>query len=161
GLACLLLAEPVALLGQSASLGTDQILDPDTLADILGSSTFGRVLALRLGVAILLWVLLGSARAAPRRLGGVVFVLAAALAVIDGQASHAVGAQPPWLAMLANGAHLLAMAIWVGALVLVVTRRLPASGLGRVAGLALVVLVVSGVVMGLEHLTAPADLVLS
>ncbi len=161
GLACLLLAEPVALLGQSASLGTDQVLDPDTLTDILGSSTFGRVLALRVGVALLLWVVLGSARAAPRWLGAVVFALAAALAAIDGQASHAVGAQPPWLAQLANAAHLLAMAIWVGALVLVVTRRLPASALGRVAGVALAVLVVSGAVMGLEHLTVPADLVQS
>jgi copper transport protein len=161
GLACLLLAEPVALLGQSASLGTDQLLDPDTLTDILGSSTFGRVLALRVGVALLLWVVLGSARVAPRWLGGVVLALAGALAAIDGQASHAVGAQPPWLAQLANGAHLLAMAIWVGALVLVLTRRLPALGLGRVAGAALAVLVASGIVMGLEHLTAPGDLVQS
>ncbi len=161
GLACLLVAEPVALLGQSASLGNEQLLDSDTLTDILSSSTFGRVLALRVGVAILLWVLLGSARAAPRWLGWLVLLLAAALATIDGQASHAVDAQPAWLALLANGAHLLAMAIWVGALVLVVTRRLPAASLGRVAGLALAVLVASGLVLGVEHLTAPTDLLQS
>jgi len=161
GLACLLVAEPVALLGQSASLGTDQLLDPDTLTDILGSSTFGRVLALRVGVAILLWVVLGSTRAAPRWLGWLVLLLAAALATIDGQASHAVGAQPAWLALLANGIHLLAMAIWVGALVLVVTRRLPAASLGRVAGLALTLLVGTGLVLALEHLTGPTDLLQS
>jgi copper transport protein len=176
GLALLLLAEPVALLGQSASLGPEQALDPDLLADIAASS-FGRVLAWRLAVALLLWVLLGAAGGIPTRPAGRVGcpgrsrllvagagALAVALAVIDGQAAHAISARPEWLAFLANAAHLLAMAAWVGGLVLLVRSGRDGSARPNARTLALVALgtlVVTGTVMAFEHLTAPAELVTS
>jgi len=61
----MLLAEPVALLGQTSSLGLATMLDPAVVSDALDSG-FGRALAYRLGAAVLLWVLLGTAAQAPR-----------------------------------------------------------------------------------------------
>lgn len=51
GILVLLFAEGIALLAQSASLGTHTFFDLTFLSTVLGSS-FGRVLALRLGAAL-------------------------------------------------------------------------------------------------------------
>jgi len=185
GIALLLAAEPLALVGQLLSLGAGGSAEANGqfVGDVLASS-FGRVLAQRVGAAVLLWVLLGvldettsedTKATTETNSGGagvvtrVALAVGVALAVADGEASHAGnnGGGVAWLGYLANTAHVAAMGLWLGGLVtLIVLWRLldeteRASTLrrfGRVAGGALVVLIVSGSVMVVLHLSRPADL---
>lgn len=155
GILLMLVAEPVGLLGQTASLANEQLFNPDVLADILASS-FGQLMTERLGAALLLWVLLGVERQA-RLLKWGVTVLYLGLAVVDGQASHAVISDTVWLGLPANTIHLAAMGLWLGGLAcLVSVWNLPqAEGqkgivvrrFGRVAAICLGWLVVSGILM--------------
>ncbi len=155
GIGLLLLAEPLGLLGQTASLTNEQLFNPDVLADILASS-FGQVMTERLGAAILLWVLLGADRQGKPLKWGVTG-LYLGLALVDGQTSHAVISDSVWLGLPANTIHLAAMGLWLGGLVsLVAVWKIPQiegqKGLlvkrfGRVAGIALAWLVVSGSLM--------------
>lgn len=115
GTLTLVLAEGVALLAQSASLGTHALFDPAFLATVL-SSGFGRALALRLGAALALWVLVGIARQGNRQAVNVAFILGALLALADSTASHAITAPVVWLALLVTTLHLAAMGVWLGGL---------------------------------------------
>lgn len=162
GVLLMLLAEPLALAGQVASLrGTP--FDATIAGDALASS-YGRVLAQRLGAAVALWVLgvareegAAAARWAPRLALGVgLFV-----ALIDGEASHAAGTSPALVACLANATHLVAMAIWLGGLAALLAlwhSPLPAGvcgelarRFGRIAAVAVLVLLASGLLLAVEH----------
>lgn len=165
GILLLLVAEPIGLLGQTASLNSDQLFNPDVLADILASS-FGQLMTERLGAALLLWVLLGVERQSKLLKWGVM-ALYLGLAVVDGQASHAVISDTVWLGLPANTVHLAAMGLWLGGLVsLVYVWNLPQvegqkekliRRFGRVAAIALGWLVVSGILMSWLRLAGPAN----
>lgn len=169
GVVLLLGAEPLALLAQTTSLGTGAggPLDPDVVGGALDSS-FGRVLAQRLGAALLLWVLLGAARDASARATGAVAILGMALAFVDGEAAHAVGVRPVWLGMSLNALHVAAMGVWLGGVAALLSlwrlsrgtgrQRELVARLSRVAATALGILAVTGTVMAVQHLAAPADL---
>ncbi|HKV44636.1 MAG TPA: copper resistance protein CopC, partial [bacterium] len=115
GVLALLVAEPLALVAQASSLGAGigGPLDPGAIGDVLDSS-FGRVLAQRLGAALLLWVLAGAVRTGRDRVAVASLVLGVALACVDGQAAHAAGARPAWLGLGLNTLHVAAMGAWVG-----------------------------------------------
>ncbi len=167
GVVLLLLAEPLALLAQASSLGAAGALDPEVTSAALESS-FGRVLAQRFGAALLLWVLMGAARGGSVRATLGVAILGVALAYVDGEAAHAIGSRPAWLGMSTNTLHLAAMGAWVGGVTaLLRVWRLPEIAgarrevTARVAGMstaALSVLLVTGVVMAVQHLAGPVDL---
>src|SRR6202011_1630771 len=110
GIALLIAAEPIALVAQAASLGT---IDSPSLADVLGSA-FGRVLALRLAAALVLWGILG----APRETLGAgmwsVLVLGALLAGVDGLSGHTIRDLPAAAAVLLTAVHEGSMVVWVG-----------------------------------------------
>lgn len=166
GIGLLLVAEPIDLLGQSASLASDQLFNPDVLADILASS-FGQVLTERLGAAILLWVLLGSDRQSKLLKWGIT-ALYLGLALVDGQTSHAVISDSVWVGWPANTIHLAAMGLWVGGLVTLLTvwnipalegqRPVLVRRFGRLAAIALAWLVVSGLLMAWLRLKGLQDL---
>jgi copper transport protein len=166
GIGLLLVAEPVGLLGQSASLANEQLFNPDVLADILASS-FGQVMTERLGAAILLWVLLGNDRQGKLLKWGIT-ALYLGLALVDGQTSHAVISDSVWLGLPANTVHLAAMGLWLGGLASLVTAwktpeiQAQKGGIlrrfGQVAGIALAWLVVSGALMAWLRLARPEDL---
>jgi copper transport protein len=177
GIAALLLAEPVALLAQTASLGVAETFDAGLILQTLASS-FGRVLAQRAGAAVGLWVLAGAAsgatHAAPDGRGSRPAAVGAAglglaLAVIDGQASHAAGAGPPWLGLGINALHVMAMGAWVGGLFALLAiwtmpdlegqRGVVAERFGRLAAASLLVLAATGQAMAVLYLTRPADLI--
>ena len=164
GIALLVLAEPVALAGQAASLGS---LDQASMADVLGSA-FGRVLALRLGAPLLLWGILGAVRQAPKPAGWAVLALGAALAWVDGLAGHTVRDLPLPVAYLLTAVHVGAMAAWLGgfaALLLTLPglaeRRTLLAAFGRHAAVAVAILLGSGGLLALVHLRSPADLLFS
>jgi putative copper export protein len=165
GVVLLLVAEPIALAGQAAGLGSFPFFDEQSLTDLLGSS-FGLLLALRAGAALALWSLIG----AQRQSGGwipayLALGLGAALAAVDSASVHALrGPLPDWLSVPASALHEIAMAVWVGGLAgLVATwqgdggsRR--AGAFGRVAAIGILLLALSGAGLAAGHLRGPGDL---
>jgi copper transport protein len=149
GIALLLVAEPVALAAQALSLGL-------VAGDVLASS-FGRVLGLRLGAALLLWAAAGAVRQAGRGRAGLL-ALGGALAVVDGVAGHRLAGLPDAAALALGAAHEAAMAVWVGGLAAVLVASAGVHRFGRMALAAFAVLALSGAAMALAHLRAPADL---
>ncbi|HEX3641140.1 MAG TPA: CopD family protein, partial [Ktedonobacteraceae bacterium] len=167
GLVMLVLAEPVALVAQAASINPGALLDLSLLGDIMGTS-FGRVLAQRVGAALLLWILLGTVHYNARRARIAILILGLVLAVIDGEASHAISTQPIWLGMLANTLHIISMGVWVGGLVSLLVlwrqpevraqRSLIAWRFGQIASIAVIELVLSGIVLASLYVKRPEAL---
>ncbi len=168
GIILLVLAAPVALLGQTGSLGLAQLFDIDLAGDMLASS-FGRVLAQQVGAAVLLWVLAGPARQGSSLSRWAILLLGVVLCLGDGQSSHAVSSGPLLPGLAANTLHLAAMTVWVGGLVsLLAIWNLPElkasqaemlRRFGQLAALSLVALVLSGTLLAWLHLNRPFDLV--
>jgi copper transport protein len=164
GIVLLVAAEPIALVAQAASLGS---VDSPSLADVLGSA-FGRVLALRLAAALVLWGILG----APRETLGAgiwsVLVLGVLLAAVDGLSGHTIRGLPAAAGVVLTAVHEGSMVVWVGgfaALLAVVgaapDRRALVKRFGRLAAVSVGALILSGGLLALAHLKAPADLALS
>jgi len=149
GVALLVAAEPLALAAQAVSLGV--------VAGDLVVSSFGRVLGLRLGGALLLWAALGAVRQA-RRGWAALLALGAALALVDGLAGHRIAGVPDAAALALGAVHESAMAVWLGGLAAVLVTRTGAERFGRFALASFAVLVVSGAALALAHLRTPADL---
>ena len=170
GVLLLLIAEPLALLAQTASLGVSDALDPEVTSAALESS-FGRVLAQRLGAALLLWVLLGVAHDGSARAAQGIAILGLAVAFVDGEAAHAAGVRPAWLGLGINTLHVAAMGAWTGGLAaLLWVWRLPAladhlpqvaARTGRAFAAWVAVLAATGIIMAIQHFTAPGDVFLS
>lgn len=168
GVALLLVAEPLALFAQTASLDPSQTFDGDALTGAL-ASPFGRVLGLRLGGALLLWAVLGALGPALSGLGSpptatrktemlrwAVPGLGVALALVDATAAHATPALPQPVGLLLNALHVAAMGVWLGGVAAFVMA--PSGGFGRLAGWSLGLLVVSGAALALLHFSSPLEL---
>jgi copper transport protein len=149
GVALLIVAEPVALAGQAVSLGV--------VAGDLVVSTFGRVLGLRLGGALLLWAALSAVREAGRGRWALL-ALGAGLALVDALAGHRIAGWPDVAAFVLSATHEGAMAVWAGGLAAVLVARAGAARFGRLALGSFGALVVSGALLALAHLRVPADL---
>jgi copper transport protein len=138
GIVLLVAAEPLALLGQLASLS----FDADTTIAVLASG-FGRLLGLRLAGALLVWALWSLESPWP------VLGVGVAVALIDGASAHAIPGLP-----LAGQAlitiHVAAMGLWVGGLaafLLVPDRRF-----GRYAALCFFVAAITGLLLAVAHI---------
>jgi copper transport protein len=155
GVVLLLVAEPLALLAQTASLDPAQTFDGDALIGAL-ASPFGRVLGLRVAAALGLWAVLGALRQAPR-LRWAIPALGLALALVDATAAHATPALPQPLGAALNALHVAAMGVWLGGLAGFVVA--PTSAFGRVAAWSAGLLVASGAALALLHFASPLELV--
>ena len=145
GVVLLIAAEPVALVAQLASLS----FDGDTAIAVL-ASPFGRLLGLRLGVALLVWALLALESPLP------VLALGGVMALIDGASAHAISGLPG-AGLLLDAIHVAAMGVWVGglaALLFAPDRRFRPYGIGGLA-----VAIGTGLLLALAHLGSPAALV--
>jgi copper transport protein len=124
-----------------------------------------------MGGGLLLWVLLGAVQEARARWRGAILLLGVAVALVDAAASHAIPSAPPGLSLGLNALHEGAMAVWLGGLIglawlltrpaLAGVRTRLVAAFGRVAALALVVLVASGLVLASLHLSSLGDLISS
>ena len=147
GVVLLLVAEPLALLAQTASLDPSQVLDGDSLTSAL-ASPFGRVFGLRVAAALVLWAVLGALRQAPW-LRWAIPSLGVALALVDATAAHTTPALPQPLGLALNAVHIFTMGIWAGSLAAFAVA--PASGFGRIAAWTAVLLILSGAALALLH----------
>jgi copper transport protein len=154
GVALLLVAEPLALLAQTASLDPSQTFDGDALTGALGSP-FGRVLGLRVAAALALWAVLGALRQAAW-LRWAIPALGIALAFVDASAAHATPALPQPLGLALNALHVATMGIWLGGVAAFVIA--PVGGFGLVADWSLGLLVLSGAALALLHFNSPLEL---
>jgi putative copper export protein len=150
----MLVSEPVSLLAQTASLDPAQTFDPEALAGMLGSS-FGRVFGLRIGLALLLWAVLGALGQAPW-LRSSVPLLGALMALVDALAAHPIPALPAFAGLVLVAAHVGAMGLWVGGLAGFVSA--PAAGFRPLAAWSAGVLVATGGALALLHLGGAAQL---
>jgi copper transport protein len=142
GLLLLIAAEPVALVAQLASLSFD---GPTAIAVM--ASGFGRLLGLRLAVAVFLWAVLALDVFWP------VLALGAAMALIDGATAHAIPGLPG-AGLALSAVHVAAMGLWVGAVVgFLVLKRRREYVIGAFA-----VTVASGLLLGLAHVGFPPEL---
>jgi putative copper export protein len=148
--ALLLVAEPLALLAQTASLDPAQTFDGDALTGAL-ASPFGRVLGLRVAAALLLWAVLGALRQAPW-LRWSVPVLAVVLALVDATAAHALPALPLPLGLALNAVHVATMGLWLGGLAAFAIA--PSGSFRRVAVWSAGLLLASGAALALLHFAA-------
>lgn len=161
GIGLLLVAEPIALIAQAVSLGS---VEPAGLVDVAGAS-FGRLAALRVGVALALWGLLGALAEVRWRGALLISALGLALGAIDGLSGHSIAGLPLIVADALTALHISAMTVWVGSVVaLVVLSResIAISLVRRFSVLAVVdvlVLILSGGILALGHLRGVADLV--
>jgi copper transport protein len=153
GVALLLIAEPLALFAQTASLDPSQTFDGDALTGAL-ASPFGRVLGLRIAAALSLWALLGTLRQTPS-LRWAIPGLGVALALVDATAAHVTPALPAVLGLALNASHVAAMGMWLGGLAAFVLA--PSGGFGRVAAWSAALLVVSGAALALLHFSSPLE----
>jgi copper transport protein len=182
-----LLTSAAALVLQGAIAGGTPVwsaLSPSVIGEVL-ETRFGEVGLVRLVAWAVAGALLALAlrpnRGAPSlmlRDEAPSFAALAALAVVAvsfGLGGHAGATEPRWLLLAADAVHVVAMAAWLGGLVLVLaavpaaTRaldpadrtRLLAATLGRFSPLALAsvaLLVATGVAQSIVHLTAFGDL---
>ena len=137
GVVLLIASEPLAVLGQLASLS----FDGDTVIAVLGSS-FGRIAGLRLGAALLVWTLLATTRSWP------LLAIGGAVAVLDGAAAHAIPGLPG-AGQLLVAIHVAAMGLWVGGLLAFL--RTPDRVFGRYAAVTLAIAVASGFLLAVAH----------
>ena len=144
GVALLIAAEPLSLIAQLASLS----FDGDTAIAVLGS-TFGRLLALRLGAALLVWTLLATGRSWP------LLVVGGAVALLDGLSAHAIPGLPGAGQMLV-ALHVLAMGLWVGGLAAFV--KSPERSFGRYAAATFAAAAATGLVLAFAHTASLAAL---
>jgi len=166
GVVALVLAEPLVVLGHALRLGIAG--DADVLADVL-ESRVGLVTGQRLGIALALWAMLIALETGSSITLKLALALGIALAVIDGQAVHAVSVRPLAAGLVTNALHVAAMGTWVGVVIAllvawraagVTTFRAAIAGrAGRVATSALLVAMGSGTLLSFQHLTGTGDLV--
>jgi len=147
GVVLLIVAEPAALVGQLANLS----FDADTTLAVLGSS-FGRILGLRLGAALLAWTLIATERPWP------VLAVGAATAGLDGLGAHGIPAIP-LAGQLLVAVHVGAMGMWVGGIAAFVVS--PDPRFGRYALATFGVAAITGVVLALVHTSFGAGLLTS
>jgi copper transport protein len=138
GIVLLIAAEPLALLGQLASLS----FDADTAIAVLASG-FGRLLGLRLAGALLVWALWSIESPWP------VLGVGVAVALLDGASAHAIPDLPVAGQVLVS-IHVVAMGLWVGGLAAFLIS--PDRRFARYAALTFALAAISGLLLALAHI---------
>jgi putative copper export protein len=137
GVILLIAAEPLALIGQLASLS----FDGDTALAVLGSG-FGRLLALRLGGALLVWALRTLETPWP------ILGVGSAIALLDGAGAHAIVGLPGAGQVLV-AIHVGAVGLWVGGLAAFLLA--PDRRFGRYAAILFAIAVITGLALAVAH----------
>jgi copper transport protein len=157
GIVLMLVAEPVALVGQTATLAPSRALDAGLARDVLQTS-YGHVTALRLGAAIGLWALAGAVRSSSARAQWSIPALGLAVAVVQADAGHRIAGVPTAVAILLGAAHIASFGAWLGCVAVAVGER-RGRELARPAVLSALLLVSTGAALAFGQLGSVGDLV--
>ena len=157
GIVLALAAEPIALLGQTATLDPSRAFDPGLAGDVLLTS-YGHVAGLRLGAALGLWALAGALRQASPRALWAIPALGAAAAVVAALPAHRIAALPEALSTGVAAVHVAAMSAWLGCVVVALAES-RGRELARPGILAALALVLTGSGLALGNLGSAGDLV--
>ena len=157
GVVLMIVAEPVALLGQTALLAPSQMFEPRLLEDVLLTS-YGHLAGLRLGAAIGLWALAGAVRGSTPRAQWSIPALGAVVAIIEAGNAHRFDGLPSAIAVLLVAVHVASFAAWLGCIVVALAES-RTRAVAHPASLAAFALVVTGAGLALGHLESFSDLV--
>ena len=157
GVVLLIVAEPVALLGQTALLAPSRMFEPQLIEDVLLTS-YGHLAGLRLGAAVGLWALAGAVRGSTPRAQWSIPAAGAVVAIIEAGNAHRFDGLPSAIAVLLVAVHVAAFAAWVGCIAVAVAES-RARAVAHPASLAAFALVVTGAGLALGHLESVSDLV--
>jgi methionine-rich copper-binding protein CopC/putative copper export protein len=157
GIVLMIVAEPVALLGEMATLAPARLLDPSFAEDVL-LTNYGQFAALRLGAAIGLWALAGAVRHSEPRIQWLIPVAGIAVAFVYAGSAHRIASLPSPFTVQLAALHVAGFGAWVGC---VIVARLKGRGrpLSKPATLAALTLVMTGSALALAHIPAPSTLV--
>ncbi|GCE22563.1 hypothetical protein KDK_63630 [Dictyobacter kobayashii] len=168
GIALLVLAEPLALLAQSMGLTASQGLSFDIIGGLLATN-FGWLLSLRLGAALVLWILVGAIQQGAKKGVRLACLVGILLALIDSFSSHATGSRAPWISLLAHMVHLISMGLWIGGLSsltglwrhqrLLAQKSVLLTRFGYLATTAVAELFISGVIISWLQFTSISNLI--
>ena len=156
GIVLMLLAEPVALVGQTATLAPSRALDAGLARDVLQTS-YGHATALRVGAAVALWALAGAVRSSSTRAQWSIPALGAAVAVVQADGGHRIGGVPTAISIVLGAAHIASFGAWLGCVAVAVTEH-RGRELGRTAVLSALLLVSTGAALAFGELGSPGDL---
>ncbi len=156
GVVLMIVAEPVALIGETATLAPSRAFDPALAEDVLSTDN-GHQAGLRLGAALGLWALAGAVRNTRSRLQWAIPALGGAVALVYAESAHRIADLPARISLLLSAAHVMAFAAWAGCLVVAVVEA-RGRQLARAAVLAVLALVMTGSALALAHLQGPSDL---
>ena len=156
GIALVLVAEPIALVGQTATLAPSQVLDPGLAGDVLLTS-YGHAAGLRLGAALALWALAGALRQASPRALWAIPALGGAAAIVAALPAHRIAALPEGLSTGLAAAHVASVSAWLGCVVVALAEG-RSQTLARPGVLAALVLVLTGSGLALGNLGSAGDL---
>jgi copper transport protein len=157
GVVLLIVAEPVALLGQTALLAPSRMFEPQLIEDVLLTS-YGHLAGLRLGAAVGLWALAGAIRGSTPGAQWSIPAAGAVVAIIEAGNAHRFDGLPSTIAVLLVAVHVAAFAAWVGCIAVAVAES-RARAVAHPASLAAFALVVTGAGLALGHLESVSDLV--
>jgi copper transport protein len=155
GIALMLVAEPVALLGQTATLAPSRTFDPAFIEDVLLTS-YGHLAGLRLGAALGLWALAGAVRQASARAQWAIPAAGVAVALVYEQSAHRIAGLPSAASLLLVAAHVAAFGAWLGCIAVALAES-RGRQLARPAVLTALTLVLTGSALALAHLEGLAD----
>ncbi len=157
GIVLMLVAEPVALLGEMATLAPSRLLDPSFAEDVL-LTNYGHLAALRLGAAIGLWALGGAVRHSKARVQWLIPVAGMAVAFVYAGSAHRIATLPAPFTILFAALHVAGFGAWLGC-IFVALRESRSRPLAKPAILAALTLVVTGSGLALAHVPGPSTLV--
>jgi copper transport protein len=156
GIVLMLVAEPVALAGQTATLAPSRAFDPGLAADVL-QTQYGHVAGLRAGAALVLWALVGAVRSGSARAQWAIPAAGGVAALVQADGGHRLRDAPTGVSLLLEGAHVASFAAWLGCVVVAVVAS-RGSALARPAVLSALVLVTTGAGLAMGQLEGASDL---
>jgi copper transport protein len=157
GIVLMILAEPVALLGEMATLAPARVLDPSFAEDVL-LTNYGQLAALRLGAGIGLWALAGAVRHSEPRIQWLVPLAGMAVAFVYAGSAHRIASLPSPFTVQLAALHVAGFGAWLGCVV-VALREGRGRDLAKPAMLSALALVMTGSALALAHVPGLAALV--
>ncbi len=157
GIVLMIVAEPVALLGQTALLAPSRMFESQLIEDVLLTS-YGHLAGLRLGGALGLWALAGAVRRSPLQAQWSIPVAGIAVAIVEAGNAHRFDGLPATLAVLLAATHIAAFGAWLGCIAVALAES-RTQVVAHAATLAAFALVVTGAGLALGHLGSLSDLV--